>query len=480
MLFNSLTFVLFFFITILFYYKSTHKKQNIVLLIASYIFYGWWDFRLLSLIWFTTAANFYCANLIFNTENKQHRINFLVISLFVNLGTLAFFKYFNFFSQSAIQFFNIFGITMDFPSLNIILPVGISFYTFQAMGYVIDIYKKQTVPCSKFLDFALYISFFPQLVAGPIERAKNLIPQITNHRKLDANKILDGIWLIIIGYVKKLVIADKLSQVANMGFISENPNFSGFEGLIFLYAFSFQIYGDFAGYSDIARGVSKVLGFELINNFKKPYLVSNASKFWKNWHISLSEWLQNYLYIPLGGNRKGYLRTYFNLMVTMLLGGLWHGAHWAFIIWGGYHGLLLCANRLWTAVFRDRISTQLEFVSLLKAVSFLKGVLFFHLTVLGWLFFRAGSVDSSINEIHFIFNYLSATFSSVSIGNAAPWFNVIFLLGGLSLFFQYKNTEMESFHKWSTKKQVLSFVSCILLIIVFGVFDEAAFIYFQF
>ena len=335
MLFNNPKFFIFLFVVLSLMLFGNRNYRKLVLLFSSYIFYSFWDWRFLALILISTFVDFFIGKKIYESENEKHRRSFLIVSICVNLGILGFFKYFNFFTDSLELLLNYFNINEShFSTLNIILPVGISFYTFQTMSYTIDVYRKQLAPSSSFLDFSIFVSFFPQLVAGPIERAKNLLPQIEKFNGLKKADIKSAIHILFLGYVQKVLIADNLAPISD-------SCFNNYESLSSIYlvsgliTFSLQIYFDFAGYSNIARGVAKIFGIDLMINFNQPYFSSSISEFWKRWHISLSEWLRDYLYIPLGGNKKGKFRTYNNLMITMILGGLWHGASWNFVLWGG-------------------------------------------------------------------------------------------------------------------------------------------------
>ncbi|NLX14084.1 MAG: MBOAT family protein [Phycisphaerales bacterium] len=325
MVFTSFTFVFFLAVVLPLYYALSHRWQNRFLLVASYVFYGAWDWRFLSLLAISTVVDYLVADRLHRTASMAGKRILLGISLCGNLGLLAFFKYFNFFLDSFNQLSASLGLGQCSWAIHIILPVGISFYTFQTMGYVIDVYRGRQEPARNFLDFALYVSYFPQLVAGPIERAGNLLPAIYRPRKVTPSQIGTGLQLILMGYLKKIAIADAVAPYVNDIF-ADPAHQSSVRLLLGLYLFAIQIYGDFSGYSDIARGVSRLLGIELMINFKQPYLSANITEFWRRWHISLSTWLRDYLYIPLGGNRKGTSNTYRNLMLTMLLGGLWHGA----------------------------------------------------------------------------------------------------------------------------------------------------------
>ncbi len=345
MTFNSMQFVLFFTIVFLAYWRLGFRNQNRLLLAASYLFYGWWDWRFLGLMLLSSSIDYFCGLGLGRTDDPSKRKRLLWTSMTANLVILGFFKYFNFFIDSLDSGLDRAGVDWLAPSLGIVLPVGISFYTFQSMSYGIDVYRRELKPIRSFFDFALFVSYFPQLVAGPIERATALAPQITTPRlRPDKTKVVEACSLILVGLVKKVVVADLAAEVANDVF-SRSGEAGFFELLIGVYCFAIQIYGDFSGYSDMARGVSRLLGIELMENFKQPYFSATITDFWRRWHISLSQWLRDYLYIPLGGNRKGPRRTYINLGVTMLLGGLWHGAAWTFVVWGALQGLYLMGER---------------------------------------------------------------------------------------------------------------------------------------
>lgn len=342
MLFNSLAFVIFFAVVYGLYIVLPFRAQNRMLLLASYIFYGWWDWRFLGLIFVSTLVDYIASWGIHKSSGILPRRGWLSFSLISNLGMLAYFKYANFFVDSFVAMVQNLGIPLDMTLAEILLPVGISFYTFQTLSYTIDVYRGELEPVKDFGDFALFVAYFPQLVAGPIERAAVLLPQLSAPRTLNHKQLEDGCWLILYGFFLKLVVADNLSPFTQRVF--NNP--SGEQGAIILfgvYAAAWQIFGDFAGYSNIARGISKLMGIELMKNFDQPFFAISPSDFWRRWHISLSTWLRDYLYIPLGGNRGSSRRTYCNLMATMLIGGLWHGAAWNFVAWGFFHGAILCA-----------------------------------------------------------------------------------------------------------------------------------------
>ncbi|MDM8557426.1 MBOAT family O-acyltransferase [Candidatus Parabeggiatoa sp. HSG14] len=447
MLFNSYIFVLFFVVFASLYWLLRYRlqSQNLLILIGSYIFYGWWDERFLILIMISTVTDYVTAlgivkekptfrqgiglslflllgsafllslgsfsetawmlGLLFvfvglgwvvhgklmQLEEKLRKKAFVTVSVIVNLGILGFFKYFNFFIDSFQQSAAILGWQVDSVTLNIVLPVGISFYTFQTMSYTIDIYRKRFKPTRQFVEFAAFLSFFPQLVAGPIERAKHLLPQFKRLRSPSMIDIRTGLWLCVWGLYKKVVIADNLAPIVNRVFADPSVASSG-ELMAAVLAFTFQIYCDFSGYSDIARGLARMLGFDIMLNFNIPYIARTPSEFWRRWHISLSTWLRDYLYISLGGNRWSTLITYRNLMLTMLLGGLWHGAAWNFVLWGGYHGLILVIYRKLNV--DDWLSQRTASILIQRLQDIALIFVMFILTLFGWLFFRASSLDT--------------------------------------------------------------------------------------
>lgn len=387
MLFNSFVFVGFLAIVLPVYYRLSHRAQNTFLVMASYVFYGFWDWRFTSLLAISTLVDFFAGRGIAGARTPAQRNLWLVASLTTNLGILGFFKYCDFFVTSAAALLDKIGLSVSPPLLQIVLPVGISFYTFQTMAYTIDVYRGRQEATRDFVAFALYVSYFPQLVAGPIERASRLLPQITQPRRVGQDQWATGAQLLLWGYVKKVAIADSLAPHVDIVFA--NPmNAGGADLWIGLYCFAVQIYCDFSGYSDIARGVSRLFGIELIENFRQPYLARNITEFWRRWHISLSTWLRDYLYIPLGGNRRGVAYQYRNLILTMLLGGLWHGAGWKFVAWGGLHGVYLALHKVMTQ--GRKIGQERPPDSLPGWCHFaVKAVATFHLVCLSWVFFRA-------------------------------------------------------------------------------------------
>lgn len=473
MLFNSYVFWIFFVIIILLYRRLGHRQQNILLLAASYIFYGWWDWRFLSLIAASTLIDFLCSRRIAAAgTSAAGRKTMLVVSMISNLTFLGFFKYFNFFAGELASILNFVGLQANMPTLRIILPVGISFYTFQTMSYTIDIYKGRAQPARKLLDFSLFVAFFPQLVAGPIERYTRLMPQIESPRQERQGDFAEGLYHILFGLLKKIVIADNMAAIVNAVFAAGPGDVSGAGMLIALYAFAFQIYGDFSGYSSMAQGIAKWLGFDLIYNFKMPYFAISPSDFWARWHVSLSTWLRDYLYIPLGGNRKGTLNTYRNLMLTMLLGGLWHGASWTFVAWGGYQGAILVIYRLIEGAKRSTKEVVTTWPRRLAAV-----LLMFHLTCFGWLLFRARDMQQvGFFLRNIIADFRFTQFSAYALGS------VLFFVTPLILFelwLQRRNDMIGLLRvSWPIRAAAYSYAAFMLWF--FPPEVNHAFIYFQF
>ncbi len=396
MLFNSLEFLVGFLpIVLLIYYLLPHRVQNTFLVLASCFFYASWDWRFLLPLLVTTSIDYWAAqrmeaSLVLN-EPTSARKKYLVTSIVLNLSLLGFFKYFNFFADSATLLANTLGFNIGTRTFEIVLPIAISFYTFQALSYTIDVYRGEIHATKSFWDFFLAVLYFPHLVAGPIQRAATLIPQVTNPRIISSEKIREGLHLIVWGFFKKIVIADNLAPIVNAAFSTPSP--SGGVVTVGVIAFAFQIYCDFSGYTDIARGIAKLMGFEFMLNFNLPYFATNPADFWRRWHISLSTWLRDYLYKPLGGNRTSTIKVYRNLMITMVLGGLWHGAAWNFILWGFYHGFLLTAHRVMQPLLLLMGKTFNFTPGLWKWFTVL---CMFVLTCYGWLLFRATSLNQVV------------------------------------------------------------------------------------
>ncbi|MDH5561243.1 MAG: MBOAT family protein, partial [Deltaproteobacteria bacterium] len=381
MLFNQIEFiVLIIVIAAIFILIRENRHRKLILLVSSYYFYAYWDWRFLGLILFSTIVDYFVAILIAKNETEKVRKIFLIISLTSNLGLLGFFKYFNFFIDSLKVALG--PLDVNLTTLNIILPVGISFYTFQTLSYTIDVYRRKLNPCYKFTDFALYVSFFPQLVAGPIVRASDFLPQLTTPNKITLERVYGGFRQFVFGLFKKVFIADRIAYFVDHVF-SNYDVYNGVTIWLAVIAFAIQIYCDFSGYSDMAIGIARGLGYDFPENFRLPYISRSIIEFWRRWHISLSSWLRDYLYIPLGGSRKGSLRTYINLSITMVLGGLWHGAAWNFIIWGAIQGIALMINR-W---FVENVTFSLPLPSKLKDI--LGWFVTMNIVLISWVFFRS-------------------------------------------------------------------------------------------
>jgi len=407
MVFNSYSFVLFFVLLLVLHnLPFSWKTKKINLLAASYLFYALWNPPFILLLWLSTVVDFYMAKLISVTEEKHRRRFWLAISLVLNLGMLSYFKYGGFLLENFTVLMNSLGIAFQAAKPDIILPVGISFYTFVTLSYTIDVYRRKFRPESSFLDFALFVTYFPHLVAGPIVRPEDLIPQFKQPRKATSEQMIWGLFLLTLGLFLKVVVADGwLSEPSDLIFSLPFP-VNPLDAWSAVLAFSGQIFCDFSGYSTCAIGVSLCLGFKLPENFRYPYAAIGFSDFWRRWHITLSTWLRDYLYIPLGGNRVGRFRIYINLMITMLLGGLWHGASWNFVIWGGLHGIFLCIEKLvkyWSKKRRkfavaDEMILQATIIPVRSrnASGFMLALLTFFLVNVTWVFFRATSFDSAV------------------------------------------------------------------------------------
>ncbi len=447
------------------YVLLPHKPQNRFLLVASYVFYGFWDWRFLGLILFSTVVDYLIGLKLFREDNPRMRKLFLWLSLCTNLGLLGVFKYFNFFVDTFADLLTQIGMSTNPTTLSIILPVGISFYTFQTLSYTIDIYRREIRPTTDFLDYALFVAFFPQLVAGPIERAKNLLPNIITPRQLSWESFERGLGLCLIGLIKKVAIADAIAPSVDAIFASPNP--TQLDVIFASWLFAIQIYCDFSGYTDIARGSAKALGFNLVRNFAQPYFVTNPRDFWRRWHISLSSWLRDYLYTSLGGNRRGRFRTHLNIFATMLLGGLWHGAAWNFIFWGAYQGGVLSVYRaLPNLTFRG-------FPRLRRLIGI---VVFFQITCIGWLLFRADSLEHFLKLFTLIFkggagvSLPSPPFPSLVAISAVMIWDVLSERAGRGHFYA----------QWSTFARA-SIYACLIYLLAFGgTASPNSFIYFQF
>jgi len=418
MLFNSIDFAIFLPIVFVLYWFVTDKNlklQNLLIVIASYVFYGWWDWKFLSLIVFSTLVDYTVGIKLKNEKKALNRKILLWISILVNLGFLGFFKYYNFFLDNFIKAFTFFGMEIQASSLNIILPVGISFYTFQTLSYTIDVYKRKLEPTTDIIAFSAFVSFFPQLVAGPIERASSLLPQFFKKRKFQYAMAVDGMRQILWGLFKKVVIADNSAEFANEIF-NNSADLSGSTLLLGSVFFAFQIYGDFSGYSDIAIGTSRLFGFNLMQNFAFPYFSRDFAEFWRRWHISLSTWFRDYLYIPLGGSRGGTNMKVRNTFIIFIVSGFWHGANWTFIIWGilnaAYFLPMLLTNK--NRVNMEIVAVDSRYPSIRELCQIL---LTFGLTCIAWVFFRA---DNTYHAIDYISEIFSISFFTIPKFSSLP------------------------------------------------------------
>ncbi len=472
MAFTSFVFIAFFVLVYGSYWllRNRLRYQNVLLLVASYVFYGYWDWRFCSLLMISTVCDFYIAKWMHASDSDKYRRRLVTGSLLINLGFLGFFKYFNFFADSFAVMLETAGLHVDEVTLNIVLPVGISFYTFQTLSYTIDVYRRQMKPVTSLLDFGVYVAFFPQLVAGPIERAAHLLPQVCKPRQFDINQINAGMYLVLWGYFKKLVVADNAAVIANEVF----NNYESYQGLdlwLGTIAFAVQIYGDFSAYSDIARGLSKMMGFDLMLNFRLPYFATSPSDFWRRWHISLSSWLRDYLYIPLGGNRGSAFATQRNLFLTMLLGGLWHGAAWNFVLWGAYHGGILAAYRVFDKVGDSRpCHNAIDWTRYIGRIAFM-----FVLTLIGWVLFRCHSLDQ-------ISHFLTRCTFSISEHTANFGYELLFFSAPLLLIqlAQHKSRDLMIMMRLPQPITIMYYALLLTWIFIFGVRESVEFIYFQF
>jgi len=469
MLFNSLEFGLFLPIVFCLYWlvtKGDIRRQNWILLLASYFFYGWWDWRFLSLIAISSIVDYFVGLYMGREENPAMRKRLLWVSIGVNLGFLGFFKYYNFFADSFADAFSFLGHSFSPTSLHVVLPVGISFYTFQTMSYTIDIYRKKLVPTEDMLGFFAFVSFFPQLVAGPIERAANLLPQFSRQRTFSYEQVSSGLKLMLWGLFMKVVVADRVGIYVDT--IYNNADMHN--GLSFTVAtifFSFQIYCDFAGYSLMAIGCAQLFDFKLMENFRRPYFAGTFKEFWSRWHISLSTWFKDYVYIPLGGNRVSPMRQNFNLFLTFVISGFWHGANWTFVIWGAIHGLYQIIEK---NIFKVKRDFKPRFYHI---------IFIYALTCLAWIFFRA----TSLSDASTIFVQIFTDFGThLHIGDLGIF---LYALMGLSVLFVHDLAQeyfpkINLLHHHQFAIRIASILFLMIYIISFGVFDGSQFIYFQF
>jgi alginate O-acetyltransferase complex protein AlgI len=470
MLFDTLQYWVFFAVTIALVGSLPHREGKIVLVALSYVFYAFWDVRFLSLLAGSTLAN-YIFGITLESRQGAARKFMLATAVAFNIAVLGFFKYFNFFVAS---FASLFGVSSTGAIINIVLPVGVSFFTFESIAYVTDIYRRDVRAVRNPVDFALFVSFFPHLIAGPIIRPANFFPQAAAPQPLDAADVNWGLLQILKGLIKKVVFADFLGPIADACFRGTAYDGMTVAPIFGVLAFSFQIYFDFSGYTDIARGCAALLGYRFPPNFERPYLAVNVAEFWRRWHISLSTWLRDYLYFPLGGNRNGTARTYINLLIVMGLGGLWHGANWTFLLWGIYHGVLLVLHRIWRSILELRKPARLDEGLLITPISI--AVTFIFVTI-GWIPFRAQDLPTAIR----IFRGLLTTPDLLFL-EKVPGFSILILFSLLYCLIDRGRWLQHAFVKHASV-WLAGLVTGLLLWLleVFGQFDTAVpFIYFQF
>ncbi len=490
MLFNSVEFLVFFPIVVTAYFFCPQRYRWALLLVASYFFYAAWRLEYALLLLISTVVDYIAARQMGEIADQAGRRKYLFLSLAVNLGLLFIFKYFNFFNESLSGLLRVFNVDYQLPLLNVLLPIGISFYTFQSLSYVIDVYRGAVKPEHHFGTFALYVSFFPQLVAGPIERAKHMLPQFHAQHFFNEGRVNSGLRLMLWGMFKKVVIADRLAVYVNQ--VYNNPaDYDGAALLMATYFFAFQIYCDFSGYSDMAVGAARIMGFDLMENFRQPYMARSVAGFWRRWHISLSTWFRDYLYIPLGGNRVSQWRWYMNLAIIFLVSGLWHGAKSTFVIWGALHALYVLLE-IWLGRARLRGERQGERENQSALTNWLKTGVTFHLVLFSWIFFRANTLDDALLIVQHIgrmdLSMVTASLftpwrdANVADANTEMFLSVmlIIVLEIIQWFERYITSMERSFISNPRWLRWLSYVAMAIAITNLGVSIDTPFIYFQF
>jgi len=483
MLFNSIEYLIFFPIVFTIYWllRKQLKLQNTLLLFASYFFYGLWDYRFLSLIIFSSICDYILGLQIDKATAKSKKKVFVAISLFVNLGLLLTFKYYNFFIDNFMELSNMLGFTPNINSIKVILPVGISFYTFQTLSYTIDIYRGTLKPSNSIVNFFTYVAFFPQLVAGPIERASRLLPQIEKPRFFDYKESKDGLRQILWGLFKKVVIADNCATYVNLIFESYTEA-SSMVLILGAVLFAFQIYCDFSGYSDIAIGSAKLLGINLMQNFATPYFARDIAEFWRRWHISLSGWFRDYLYIPLGGSRVSRLKKIRNIFAIFLVSGFWHGANWTFIIWGLLHSLFYLPS-VFTNSNRKFMNTVAESKHLPSIIDIVHMLKTFTIVCLAWIFFRAQSLTEAVLYVKNIFtNFNAFDYNTFGLSDQSPSLLLLAVFIFIVLLFEWFNRTKKHGLEILPKQKYIRYIIYILLslLIIQYFSNESSFIYFQF
>lgn len=478
MLFNSFAYLWFLPLVFVLYWWANRKSlrfQNIVILIASYYFYSCWDWRFLFLLVFSTVLDYGSGIAIHRAAGIKMRKFWLILSVGINLGFLGVFKYYNFFAESFADMISLFGLKPHITTLNVILPVGISFYTFHGLSYVFDIYNRKIVPTTNFVNYSLFVSFFPLLVAGPIERATHLLPQLERKRKFDYHKAVDGLRQILWGLFKKVIIADSCAEYANMIF-NNSADYSGSTLIVGAILFAFQIYGDFSGYSDIALGSARLLGIELLQNFRFPYFSRDIAEFWRRWHISLSSWFKDYLYIPLGGSKGGNWMRVRNTFIIFLVSGFWHGANWTFIAWGGLNALFIMPS-IMMKTNRNNIKIVAEGRLVPSVKELFQLIITFALATFAWIFFRAESIGHA-------FAYIGTIFSKSLISWPTVFPKSVFALVALFMIVEWLGREFNhALENLSLRFNVVlrySFYLILTVSIVLTSGKEQEFIYFQF
>ncbi len=489
MQFNSLEYLIFFPLVVGIYFALPHRFRWALLLAASYYFYMCWKPEYVVLILVSTLIDYWAALRMGKIGERPKRRKYLIISLAANLGLLFSFKYFNFFNDSIRTLCDSVNLFYGVPTLDVLLPVGISFYTFQTLSYTIDVYRGARGPERHFGAFAVYVAFFPQLVAGPIERSTRLLPQFFREQTFEYHRVVDGLRLMLWGFFKKIVIADRLAVYVNQ--VYNNPgDYSGGPLILATYFFAFQIYCDFSGYSDIAIGSAKVMGFDLMQNFRRPYFAKSIAEFWRRWHISLSTWFRDYVYISLGGNRVVRWRWYYNLIVVFVLSGLWHGANWTFLVWGGLHGgYMVASNR--TAALRKRAASFFRLPDHPNLQKWLRAGITFHLVLLAWVFFRANSLSDAflilggMPAIDFSSLAYDLTTGFYRHDLARGWFDLAIAFGAIGLLLSVQVAQRRAGERPMISAQPVwlrwaVYYAAVLAIVLFGVYEHAEFIYFQF
>ena len=470
MLFNSYEFLFIFFpITLLIYFLCNDKRLKIyILLVSSYIFYSYWNYRFLPLLIFSTGLDYYIGKLLFRSKDQSKRKVFLFISLFSNLGLLAFFKYGNFTIENINYVSKLFG-GGALDLYEIVLPVGISFYTFQSMSYTIDLYRKNSKPYDDFALFASYVSLFPQLIAGPIIRHSDLVGQIetASKERVSLEYLSKGLYLFILGLAKKILLADRIALAIDP-VIANIEIATTLEAWACALGYTFQLYFDFSGYSDMAIGLGLMLGLKFPQNFNSPYRAYSITDFWRRWHMTLSAWLRDYLYISLGGNRKGEFRTYVNLILTMLLGGLWHGAAWTYVLWGGIHGTVLAVERKFNL---DKKSSQ-------KGIAILRTVITFFIVVIGWVVFRSESIEMALSWFERMFSINGGVKLIHFSARTRDRYAAALLVSIFITWFSKNN--MQLFLEFSRPKKKAFYSAVLLFIVIMFLGAESPFLYFQF